>query len=67
MFVSISWGTALADSWLSNRMGGMVDTSQYNMVVETYANNFVIIGSILLGVGLISAIFTYYSIVLFRK
>lgn len=67
MFSSISLGTSLGDSWLNRQENGIADTSQYNMIVETYKNNFVIIGSILFGVGVLSAISTYYTYVLFRK
>jgi hypothetical protein len=67
MFSSISLGTSLGDSWLSSQVDGIADSNRYNMIVETYKNNFVIIGSILFGAGLLSAIFTYYTYVLFRK
>lgn len=66
MFSSISFGTALGDSWLLNQ-GGVVDTSQYNMIVETYKNNFVITGSILFSAGLLTAILTYFTSVLLGK
>ncbi|MGD6942574.1 hypothetical protein ACQCT6_11095 [Cytobacillus gottheilii] len=67
MFSSIYLGISFGDSWLFRQENGIADTSQYNMIVETYKNNFVIMGSILFGVGVLSAIFTYYTYVLFRK
>jgi hypothetical protein len=67
MFSSISLGTSLGASWLSGQEDGTADTNQYNMITETYINNFVIIGSILFGAGLLSAIFTYCKYVLFPK
>ncbi|PMC33900.1 hypothetical protein CJ195_26140 [Bacillus sp. UMB0899] len=67
MFSSISFATALGDSWLLEQADGIADTSQYNMIVNTYKNNFVIIGSILFGAGLLTAIFTYFTSVLFGK
>ena len=67
MFSSISLGTSLGESWLSSQEDGIADSNRYNMIVETYKNNFVIMGSILFGAGLLSTIFTYYTYVLFRK
>ncbi|MEH7126101.1 hypothetical protein V7127_23080 [Bacillus sp. JJ1773] len=43
-------GSSLGDSWLISQEDGIADTSQYNMIVQTFNNNFVIIGSILFGV-----------------
>jgi uncharacterized BrkB/YihY/UPF0761 family membrane protein len=63
MFSSVAFGTSLADSWLLNKEGGFADTGQYTMVLKTYSNNFVIIGSLLFGTGLLSALFTYLSFV----
>ncbi len=67
MFSSISIGTSLGDSWLLTQEDGVADTSQYNMIVETYKNNFVIIGSIMFGAGLLTAIFISFTSVLFSK
>ncbi|WP_139368007.1 hypothetical protein [Priestia abyssalis] len=67
MFSSISFGTSLGDSWLLNQENGVADTNRYNMIVETYKNNFVIIGSILFGAGLLTAILTYFTSLLFVK
>ncbi|MFP3511827.1 hypothetical protein SB775_19690 [Peribacillus sp. SIMBA_075] len=67
MFSSISFGTTLGDSWVLNHGNGVADTGQYNMIVKTYINNFVITGSILFSAGLLTAIFTYFTSVLFGK
>ncbi|GIN89214.1 hypothetical protein J6TS1_11500 [Siminovitchia terrae] len=65
MFSSIFFGTSLGESWLLNQEDGVADTSQYMMVIETYKNNFVIAGSILFGVGLLTAILTYFTFLLY--
>ncbi|UJW56187.1 hypothetical protein HXZ66_01550 [Bacillus sp. A116_S68] len=67
MFSSISFGTALGESWLINQVDGVADTSQYNMIVETYKNNFVITGSVLFSASILTAILTYFTAVLFGK
>ena len=67
MFSSISFGTSLGSSWLLNQEDGIADTSEYDMVVETHKNNFVIAGSILFGTGLLTAILTYFTSLLFEK
>ncbi|RZT23625.1 hypothetical protein EV282_2718 [Fictibacillus sp. BK138] len=59
MFSSIYFATSIGDSWLLDQ-GGVADTGQYNRVVDTYKNNFVIIGSILFGAGVLTAILTYF-------
>ena len=51
MFSSISLGNSLGDSWLNSQEDDIADSNRYNMIVETYKNNFVIIGSILFGAG----------------
>lgn len=61
MFSSIFFGTSLGESWLLNQEDG----GQYMMVIETYKNNFVIAGSILFGVGLLTAILTYFTFLLY--
>jgi Na+-driven multidrug efflux pump len=58
MFFSVSIGTYLGDSWVSSQPDGY-DDSRYMVVIENYINNLVIIGSILFGVGLLTAVFTY--------
>jgi hypothetical protein len=66
MFSIIYFATSIGDSWLLDQ-GGIADTGQYNRVVETYKNNFVIIGSILFGTGILTAILTYFLSFLFVK
>lgn len=61
MFASPSFGMALGDLWLTNQYGGSADTSDYELVIATYKNNFVIIGSLFFGIGLVMAIFAYFS------
>jgi uncharacterized membrane protein YedE/YeeE len=65
MFSSIYFATSIGDSWLLDQ-GGIADTGQFR-VVETYKNNFVIIGSILFGTGILTAILTYFLSILFIK
>ncbi|RJS50272.1 hypothetical protein [Bacillus sp. PK3_68] len=67
MFSSISFGTSLGDSWLMKQNEGMADTHQYNMIIKTYINNFVIIGSISLCFGLLLAMLTYFTPLFLRK
>lgn len=61
MFFSVGFGMSLGESWLISQSGGSADTNQYMMVIETYTNNFVIIGSMLFGAGLLTALFIFYS------
>jgi hypothetical protein len=65
MFSSVSFGTSLAESWLSDQGGA--DTSKYLMVLKIYKNNFVIIGSMLLSASLLIAILTYFSSKVYGK
>ncbi|OKL35296.1 hypothetical protein [Domibacillus mangrovi] len=67
MFSSVSYGTSLGSSWLMKQSEGIADTSQYNMIVKTYINNFVIIGSISLITGLLLAMLTYFAPLFLRK
>ena len=64
---SASFGLSLGDSWLMKQSEGIADTSQYNMIVKAYINNFVIIGSILLSAGLLLAMLTYFAPLFLRK
>lgn len=59
MFSSNYFGTSLGDSWRRDHPG-VIETEHYYLVVETYKNNFVIIGSILFGAGILTAILTYF-------
>lgn len=66
MFSSVSFGTSLGESWLINQEDGIADTSQYMMVIETYTSNFAVIGSIFFATGLLTAILTYFTFLLYR-
>jgi hypothetical protein len=66
MFSSNYFATSIGDSWLLDQ-GGVANTGQYNRVIENYRNNFVIIGSILFGTGILTAILTYFLSFLFVK
>ncbi|MBS8263789.1 hypothetical protein DYI25_04940 [Mesobacillus boroniphilus] len=57
---SVDFGTSKADSWLASRGGA--DTAYYHLIVESYINNFLVSGGILLGFGLISSTLVYYKI-----
>ncbi|MGY3186394.1 hypothetical protein [Lysinibacillus sp. TE18511] len=59
-FFSVSFGTAIADIWLDRQ--GEADTSKYELVMQSNTNNFLVIGSILFSVSLISIIFSWYRI-----
>lgn len=70
MFFSLSFGTSLGETWLESRpvdQEGFVDTSQYEMIVKNYINNFVVIGSILFGSGLLTGILAHFSFVLYGR
>lgn len=67
MFSSISFGNSLGESWLLEQSEETADLSQYKMIVKTYINNFVIIGSILLSFGLLLAMLTYFAPLFLRK
>jgi nitrate reductase gamma subunit len=66
MFSSNYFATSIGDSWVHDQ-AGVVEAEQYNRVVDTYKNNFVIIGSILFGTGILTAILTYFISFLFVK
>ncbi|MGG2056660.1 hypothetical protein ABFY48_20225 [Lysinibacillus pakistanensis] len=58
-FFSVSFGTSLADNWL-HRLGG-ADTWKYELVMQSNINTFLVIGSILFSVSLVSIIFSLYK------
>ena len=55
-----SIGTVIADSWLAAQGGA--DTFIYEFKMKSNTKNFLVIGSIFLGVGLASVFFTYYQV-----
>jgi hypothetical protein len=65
MFFGVSFGTSLGTTWLVNQEDGVADTNQYMMVIENYTSTFLVSGSILFAVGLLTAILTYFTF-LFR-
>ena len=48
---SIQLGESLANAWVSD-MGGIVDTNQYNVILESYIHMYLMLGGILFGVRL---------------
>ncbi|TFD99435.1 hypothetical protein [Jeotgalibacillus salarius] len=60
LFFSVNFGTSLADKWLFQQGGA--DTATYLIIIESYINNFIVAGGILLGIGLATIIFSYYKI-----
>lgn len=61
MFSSASFGLSLGQAWLDRQFESMSDTAEYLVVIASYKNNFVIIGSLFFGIGLVMAIFAYFS------
>ncbi|MBP2079479.1 hypothetical protein [Oceanobacillus polygoni] len=53
-------GIAIADSWLATQ--GSADSFIYEFKMKANTTNFLVIGSIFLGVGLASFFFTYYQV-----
>ena len=58
-FFSVNFGTAIADIWLNTLTEG-VGTWKYEFVMQSNTNNFLVIGSILVSVSLVSIIFSWY-------
>lgn len=54
---SVKFGTTLAGSWLAKY--GSIDTEYYYIMVESYINNFLVVGSILFSIGVISTVASY--------
>lgn len=46
---------------------GVVDTSHYMLIVDTYTNNFVVLGSILVSAGILVGIVTYFTFIILGK
>lgn len=62
---SVKFGTSNADAWLASRGGA--DTAYYHLIVKSYINNFLVSGSILLGLGLVGSAFFYYKMINFER
>ncbi|MFC3039835.1 hypothetical protein ACFOGI_06185 [Virgibacillus xinjiangensis] len=57
---SIDLGTAFAESWLIAQ-GGSVETSAFDRREQSYTTNFLVMGSILFGLGLATIILGLYK------
>ncbi|MCA1054265.1 hypothetical protein LCM10_04635 [Rossellomorea aquimaris] len=58
LFFSTYFGSSMADNWLMKQ--GTADTAMFHIRIESYINNFVVSGGILLGFGLFTLIQTYF-------
>ncbi|MDN7245365.1 hypothetical protein [Planococcus shenhongbingii] len=65
-FSSARFGVARGNSWLAQQVEGS-DTEIYYRVVETYMTGFMMLGSILFGMGLLIGILTFFTLVLFDE
>ena len=66
IFNSVSRGQSLAHGEIL-RNGGSMDTAQYNMVYEAGINQFLVLGGIFAGGGLLIAILLSYTLLLRSK
>lgn len=66
IFQSDSLGKTLADNWVIEQ-GGSADISNYQDKVKANTNKFLIPGSILLGIGVTTLVFTYYKFLNLNK
>ncbi|MFD1031637.1 hypothetical protein [Metaplanococcus flavidus] len=66
IFNSVSRGQSLADAEI-NRQFGSMDTDQYNMVYEAGINQFLVLGGIFAGSGLLIAILVSFVLLLKSK
>lgn len=55
----------MADNWMMNQGGA--DPAKYQIRAESYINIFVVSGSILFGIGLLTLILTYFIKMVFSK
>ncbi len=60
MFSSVSFGASLGESWVSNQEDSSYDTREYMMIIKMYQSLYVISGSILFAIGLLTAILTFF-------
>ena len=65
LFFSVNFGLSLAEYWIAKQGGA--DTSIYLLVVEGFTNNFLVAGSILLGLGLATILFAYYKSIIIKE
>ena len=47
------------------RQGG-ADTAYYHIIMNSYINNFLVVGGIFLGIGLLIVAFTYYKLLIIK-
>ncbi|WP_033540994.1 hypothetical protein [Planococcus sp. CAU13] len=66
IFNSSSRGQSLASAE-SLRNGGMMDTNQYNLIYEAGINQFLILGGIFTGSGLLIAILVSFTLLIKSK
>ncbi|MGG1397701.1 hypothetical protein ABE288_07700 [Bacillus salipaludis] len=65
IFFSVNFGTYFAESWLASRGGS--DTGYYHIIVNSYINNFLVAGAILLGFGLFIVTLIYYKVQIIKR
>jgi len=65
LFNSVNFGTSLAESWLVKQ--GDADTAWYHIRAKGHINNFLSVGSILLGVGLTTTMFVSYKLFIIKE
>ena len=61
MFLSYYWGTSFGEIWLESNL--ISEINDYNLLVTTFVRNFVIIGSILFGSGVLMGVLSYLHFV----
>lgn len=66
IFNSGSRGESLATSEITGN-GGMMDTAQYNMIYEAGINQFLVLGGILMGIGLLMTCLLSFVLLLRSK
>jgi hypothetical protein len=64
IFFSVTFGTSLAESWLMRRGGA--DTAYYHIIMNSYINNFLVVGGIFLSIGLLIVAFIYYKLLIIK-
>lgn len=60
IFASGNWGLSLADGWLAKY--DYADSATYEFKIGTNTNNFLVVGGILFGVGLVTTLICYFKI-----
>jgi hypothetical protein len=59
LFYSVSFGTSRAQSWLEDQGGA--NTEQYQMIIESYIQTFIVTGGILFAFGLLLSSYAFYK------